>query len=82
MKWVPENLPVVQRSGRETDHLPSSTEYGKNEWSYAATPLTRFLIEERHLQKKETVFDGKPTDNTNRTLGPLLVLLPLGPLPL
>lgn len=26
MKWVPKNFPVVQRPGREADHLPPSTE--------------------------------------------------------
>jgi hypothetical protein len=37
-QWVQGFLPTVKRSGRDADHLLSSTAEVKNEWKYTSTP--------------------------------------------
>ena len=76
MKQAPNILPVAQRPGREADHLPPSTELVKNEWSYTATPYTCLLLKEGYFQENENLLDGKPTENTNRALGPHWIFFP------
>jgi hypothetical protein len=45
IQWVLGALtPAVKRQGCEVNHLPPSSDEGKNAWSYTSTPSVRLMV--------------------------------------